>query len=145
MRRITFIIEEKDNKRQIRDFLRSFGISASLLTRLKQTENGIMLNGRQEKAIAVLNTGDKLEISIESKGEMPEPSGENRKPILRKYCVRRYTISLTMKPLLLYIFVHFPIPQRARHQDMRKGLSGHCPKDMCNQQKASGECHSEIQ
>ena len=76
MRRITFIIEEKDNKRQIRDFLRSFGISASLLTRLKQTENGIMLNGRQEKAIAALNTGDKLEISIESKGEMPKPSGE---------------------------------------------------------------------
>ncbi len=76
MRRITFIIEEKDNKRQIRDFLRSFGISASLLTRLKQTENGIMLNGRQEKTIAALNTGDKLEISIESKGEMPEPSGE---------------------------------------------------------------------
>ena len=75
----------------------------------------------------------------------PEPSGENRKPILRKYCVRRYTIFLTMKPLLMYIFLHFPIPQRARHQDMRKGLSGHCPKDMCNQQKASGECHSEIQ
>lgn len=76
MRRITFIIEEKDNKRQIRDFLRSFGVSSSLLTRLKQTENGIMLNGRQERAIALLSTGDRLEISIESKGEMPKPSGE---------------------------------------------------------------------
>lgn len=73
MRIINFDITEKDNNKQIRDFLRDFGVSAALLTRLKQTDNGITLNGRFARAIDKIHTGDRLIISIESKGKMPSP------------------------------------------------------------------------
>ena len=58
----------------IKDFLKSFGVSSALLTKLKQTEIGITLNGSFAKAIEQMKTGDILQISIESKGHMPEPS-----------------------------------------------------------------------
>lgn len=58
----------------IKDFLKSFGVSSALLTKLKQTENGITVNGSFAKAIEQIKTGDILQISIESKGHMPEPS-----------------------------------------------------------------------
>ena len=74
MREIEFIIAEKDNGRQIKDFLHDFGVSASLLARLKQTENGITKNGEFAKAIERLSAGDRLQIRIESKGHMPTPS-----------------------------------------------------------------------
>lgn len=73
MRVIEFEIKEKDNKRQIRDFLRDFGVSASLLAKLKRTENGITLNGSFARAIDEIHTGDHLSISIENKGKMPPP------------------------------------------------------------------------
>lgn len=74
MRRINFEISEADNGLMIKDYLRNFGVSSSLLTKLKQTENGITLNGSFAKAIEYLKKGDILQISIESKGHMPEPS-----------------------------------------------------------------------
>ena len=58
----------------IKDFLKGFGVSSSLLTKLKQTENGITLNGSFAKAIEHIKTDDTLQISIESKGHMPIPS-----------------------------------------------------------------------
>lgn len=73
MREIEFIITNKDDGRQIRDFLRDFGVSSALLTKLKQTENGINLNGKFAKTIEEVHTGDKLKIAIISKGKMPEP------------------------------------------------------------------------
>lgn len=73
MRIIEFKIEEKDNNRQIRDFLRAFGVSASLLTKLKQTENGITLNGKSARTIDSIHTNDILVITIENKGKMPQP------------------------------------------------------------------------
>lgn len=73
MREITFNITQKDNGTQIRDFLREFGVSASLLTKLKQTENGITLNGDFARSIEWLATGDVLKIRIENKGHMPSP------------------------------------------------------------------------
>lgn len=73
MREITFNITQKDNGTQIRDFLREFGVSASLLSKLKQTENGITLNGEFAKSIEWLATGDVLKIRIENKGHMPSP------------------------------------------------------------------------
>lgn len=76
MRKIKFSITDKDGGREIRDYLRSFGVSSSLLTRLKKTENGITVNGNFARAIDRLSPGDILEISIESRGKMPEPSGE---------------------------------------------------------------------
>lgn len=74
MRNISFKISEADNGLMIKDFLKSFGVSASLLTKLKQTENGITLNGSFAKAIEHIKTDDILQISIESKGHMPKPS-----------------------------------------------------------------------
>lgn len=73
MREILFDISETDNNKKIRDFLRDFGVSASLLTRLKQSENGITKNGEFAKAIDRLATGDILKIRIENKGHMPTP------------------------------------------------------------------------
>lgn len=81
MREIEFLITEKDDGRQIKDFLRDFGVSASLLARLKRTENGITKNGEFAKAIERLSAGDRLQIRIESKGHMPEPSADALKII----------------------------------------------------------------
>lgn len=72
MRIIEFKITEKDNQKAIRDFLREFGVSSSLLKKLKHTENGISLNGKFAKSIELLSTGDILKISIENSGEMPK-------------------------------------------------------------------------
>lgn len=72
MRIIEFKITEKDNQKAIRDFLREFGVSSSLLKKLKHTENGITLNGEFAKSIELLSTGDILKISIENSGEMPK-------------------------------------------------------------------------
>lgn len=73
MREIEFVITQKDNGIKIRDFLRNFGVSSSLLTKLKQTENGINLNGKFAKTIEEVHSGDKLKIKIINKGKMPEP------------------------------------------------------------------------
>lgn len=74
MRKIIFEISSAEKGMMIKDFLKNFGVSSSLLTKLKQTENGITKNGIFAKAIEHLNEGDTLEIAIESKGHMPAPS-----------------------------------------------------------------------
>ena len=73
MRNITFKIEEKDSGTIIKDYLKAFGVSSALLTKLKQTENGITKNGEFAKAIDILEAGDILKIRIESSGHMPVP------------------------------------------------------------------------
>ena len=72
MREIIFKIDDKNNGLMIRDFLRNFGVSSALLTKLKQDENGIKLNGKFAKAIEVLKSGDNLTINIKNSGKMPE-------------------------------------------------------------------------
>ena len=74
MRELTFIINEKENGIKIRDYLRNFGVSSSLLTKLKNTENGITKNGVFAKAIETLSNGDILKIRIENSGHMPSPA-----------------------------------------------------------------------
>lgn len=74
MRKISFKISDTENGMRIKDFLRDFGVSSSLLTRLKQTENGIMVNGSFARAIDIIHTDDLLQIAIENKGHMPEPA-----------------------------------------------------------------------
>ena len=74
MRELEFLIEEKENGVKIRDFLRNFGVSSSLLTKLKNTENGITKNGVFAKAIEPLSSGDVLKIRIENSGHMPSPT-----------------------------------------------------------------------
>lgn len=78
MRVIDFEITNKYNGWQIRDFLRDFGVSSALLTKLKQTDNGITVNGEFARAIDHLHTGDLLKIRIESKGKMPTPLHSDR-------------------------------------------------------------------
>lgn len=73
MRIINFEITEKDDKKPIRTFLREFGVSASLLTKLKHTENGITKNGVFVKTIEELSTGDTLTIKIENSGSIARP------------------------------------------------------------------------
>lgn len=77
MREIEFKITDKDHGRQIRDFLRDFGVSSALLTKLKQSENGITLNGEFARTIEKVYTGDTLKIVIESKGKMPKKLENN--------------------------------------------------------------------
>ena len=74
MRELTFIIDEESSDVQIRDYLRNFGVSAALLTKLKQTENGVTKNGAFAKTIEMLNQGDVLKIRIENSGHMPTPT-----------------------------------------------------------------------
>lgn len=73
MRIIEFEIKSEYDGKAIRDFLRDFGVSSTLLAKLKQTENGITLNGEFAKSIELLKTGDILKIRIENKGKMPAP------------------------------------------------------------------------
>ena len=73
MRIINFEITEKDDKKSIRTFLREFGVSASLLTKLKHTENGITKNVVFAKTIEELLTGDTLTIKIENSGSIARP------------------------------------------------------------------------
>lgn len=72
MREIIFKIDDKSSGLMIRDFLRNFGVSSALLTKLKQDENGIKLNGKFAKAIEVLKSGDYLTVNIKNSGKMPE-------------------------------------------------------------------------
>ncbi len=74
MRIIEFKITSENDNRQIRDFLRDFGVSSSLLTKLKQTENGITVNGEFARTIDFLHKDDTLKITITDKGHMPTPS-----------------------------------------------------------------------
>ena len=51
--------------RTVRDFLRARGVSTSLLSRLKQKENGIRLSGERVTVRAVVHAGDVLELAVE--------------------------------------------------------------------------------
>lgn len=64
---LRFLVEEKDNGKLLRDYLREQGVSATLLSRLKRIENGITLNQNQVTVRAILKTGDLLDIAVEEK------------------------------------------------------------------------------
>lgn len=74
MRKISFIIEDRYDGIQIRDFLRRFGVSSALLTKLKRTDNGITRNGEFARAIDTLSAGDELVITIVENGKRPTPT-----------------------------------------------------------------------
>ncbi len=73
MREIDFTVSEKDDGAVIRDYLKAFGVSSALLTKLRQTENGITVNGAFARTIDKIKAGDTLRIKIENRGHMPEP------------------------------------------------------------------------
>lgn len=72
MRIINFKITKEDDSKRICDFLQNFGISSSLLKKLKRTENGITKNGEFARAIDLISEGDILAVKIDDKGKMPE-------------------------------------------------------------------------
>ena len=104
MRTIHFTINEADDGRQIKQFLRDFGVSSALLAKLKQTENGIQKNGVFAKAIEVLHTGDTLSIRIENRGHMPSPV-----PMAIDICYEDEDILVLNKP------PHLPVHESRNH------------------------------
>ncbi len=76
MRTIEFRIDIKDNNRQIKSFLYDFGVSQSLLIKLKKQVDGILLNGVPARTIDHLKTGDTLQIKIPNTGSAATPSNE---------------------------------------------------------------------
>lgn len=63
-RTFLFTIEEKDEHKAIDLFLKSHGFSRHILSKLKQHENGILLNGTHATTKTVLSNGDCLSICI---------------------------------------------------------------------------------
>ena len=72
MRTIDFVITEENAGKTIKEFLRAFGVSGSLLKKLKNTENGICKNGAPARTIDTVFCGDRLQINIEDSGKAPE-------------------------------------------------------------------------
>lgn len=62
---MTFVIEEKDNGKLLRTFLRERGVSAALLAKLKRRADGMLLGGEHVTVRATLHTGDVLTLRIE--------------------------------------------------------------------------------
>ena len=46
MRKIDFVISRRDSEKTAKEFLREFGVSSSLLKKLKNSQNGILINGK---------------------------------------------------------------------------------------------------
>ena len=74
MRTIDFEIKAEDSGKKIKDFLRDFVVSGSLLKKLKNSESGILKNGAHARAIDCVSAGDTLTINIENSGKAPEKS-----------------------------------------------------------------------
>lgn len=63
-RRLCFSVTAQDNGRKIEEFLRQKGYSHHVLTHLKRTDHGIVLNGEWAYSSTKLQPGDVLEIRI---------------------------------------------------------------------------------
>ncbi len=70
--KINFTVDDYFNQRTIKDFLRKkHDVSASLLTQLKQSQNGILLNGNHAAVIEKIKVGDVVTITLpEDKNEI---------------------------------------------------------------------------
>lgn len=77
MRVIEFKIDKENEAKQIRDYLREFGVSSSLLKKLKSSKDGIMLNGSFARSIDILSAGDTLKISIKNSGKAADKAVGN--------------------------------------------------------------------
>ena len=71
MRRVlSYLIEEADTGKRVDLFLRSRGFSHHILTQLKRTDSGLLLNGSRCLVSALLQKGDMLTVTLEE----PAPS-----------------------------------------------------------------------
>lgn len=62
-----FMIEEKDEGKLLRAYLKEQGVSAALCARLKNREDGLVLDGKRVTVRAVLHTGSVLDLGIEER------------------------------------------------------------------------------
>lgn len=72
---LSFTIDSQYNNYQLGDFLRAVGCSRHVIIHLKQTENGILLNGKWVYVTTILTTGDIVTLQI-----IEEVSSENIVP-----------------------------------------------------------------
>lgn len=63
-RRLQYTIPHEYSSRRVLDFLKHLGFSHRLITKLKQTPDGILLNGEHIRTIDPMNEGDVLEINL---------------------------------------------------------------------------------
>ena len=77
MRKITYTVMPEDDKSKIKSILRQkLGISAAVLTKLKKSPKGILLNGEAVFATQEVKCGDTIEIALEdanSQNIVPTP------------------------------------------------------------------------
>lgn len=65
-----YIINEKQDKIALKELLKNeLGLSTRLIISLKQRENGILVNGRHENVLKILNAGDVVELDFADKEE----------------------------------------------------------------------------
>ena len=64
-----FCVEERDDGKLLREYLRERGVSAALLAKLKRHERGILLDGVRVTVRAVLHTGSVLTLAVEDERE----------------------------------------------------------------------------
>ena len=69
---MNFYIDAQNSGKTVRDFLKKQHISASLCTRLKQREDGILLNGVRVTVRAVLQVGDTLSLALSDEAVNPK-------------------------------------------------------------------------
>lgn len=72
-RTLSYIISHGDAGKTVKQFLRSCGVTASVLTMLKSGEDGILLNGERVFVTARLSAGDRLTVSMTDEGETAPP------------------------------------------------------------------------
>lgn len=63
-RRLQYTIPHEYSSRRVLDFLKHLGFSHRLITKLKQTPDGILLNGEHIRTIDPMSEGDVLEINL---------------------------------------------------------------------------------
>lgn len=63
-RRLQYTIPHEYSSRRVLDFLKHLGFSHRLITKLKQTPDGILLNGEHIRTIDPMSEGDTLEINL---------------------------------------------------------------------------------
>ena len=64
-----FFVEERDDGKLLREYLRERGVSSALLAKLKRHERGILLDGVRVTVRAVLHTGSVLTLAVEDEEE----------------------------------------------------------------------------
>lgn len=63
-RKLQYAIPKEYSSRRVLDFLKHLGFSHRLITKLKQTPDGILLNGEHIRTIDPMSEGDILEINL---------------------------------------------------------------------------------